>query len=63
MVYLHLDHEVEKIFIKQMSSILLSFDSTLEVIEFNDVKQATLITKYIINFLNIQLLDLLLHLE
>lgn len=45
MVYLHLDHEVEKIFIKQMSSILLSFDSSLEVIEFNDVKQATLIVK------------------
>ena len=43
--YLHLDHEVEKIFITQMSDILLDINPDLEVIGYNDVRQAKLITK------------------
>lgn len=41
--YLHVDHEVEKIFVKQMKKILLEIDSSLEVIEVNDVEQSKLI--------------------
>lgn len=42
--YLHVDHEVEIIFCKQMKKVLLSIDPTLEIIIVNDVKQIDLIT-------------------
>ena len=41
--YLHVDHEVEKIFVQQMKKILLEIDSSLEIIEVNDVEQSKLI--------------------
>lgn len=43
--YLHIDHEVEKIFIPQMTKILKQIDSSLNIIPVDDVKQSTLITK------------------
>lgn len=41
--YLHLDHEIEKIFITQMKKILLNLNQNLEIIEFDDVVQAKII--------------------
>ena len=43
--YLHLDHEIEKIFITRMKDIISNIDSSLEIIEFDDVKQPSLIIK------------------
>lgn len=43
--YLHIDHEVEKIFIPQMTKILKSIDNTLIVIPVDDVEQSKLIVK------------------
>lgn len=41
--YLHIDHEVEKIFCYQMKKLLLEIDSSLEVIIVDDVEQSELI--------------------
>ena len=43
--YLHVDHEVEKIFMSQMKNILNNIDSNLDIIIFDDVMQLEVITK------------------
>lgn len=43
LTYLHLDHEIERIFIPRMKQILLEIDPALRVIECDDVRQARLI--------------------
>lgn len=43
--YLHIDHEVEKIFMPQMKQVLLEIDDNLLVYIVDDVKQAELIVK------------------
>ena len=42
--YLHLDHEIEKIFISTFAKILSKIDSSLEIIPIDDVVQMELIT-------------------
>lgn len=42
--YLHVDHEIEKIFVPQMKKILLSIDDSLQIIEVDDVVQSELIS-------------------
>lgn len=43
--YLHVDHEVEKIFMYQMKKILLNIDSNLNIIIFDDVIQTTVVVR------------------
>ena len=43
--YLHVDHEIEKIFVSQMKKILLSIDDSLKIIEVDDVTQSELILR------------------
>ena len=43
--YLHIDHEVEKVFCYQMKKLLSEIDNSLEIIIVDDVEQSLLITR------------------